>query len=67
MSSQRTIAAVASVSGVGLHAGERCTVTFRPAPPDSGITFVRVDLAGAPAIHSHPTASASASGAPPWR
>jgi UDP-3-O-[3-hydroxymyristoyl] N-acetylglucosamine deacetylase/3-hydroxyacyl-[acyl-carrier-protein] dehydratase len=54
MSSQRTIAAVASVSGVGLHAGERCTVTFRPAPPDSGITFVRVDLAGAPAIHSHP-------------
>ncbi len=54
MSSQRTIATVAAVTGIGLHSGERCTVTFRPAPPDSGITFVRIDLAGLPAIRSHP-------------
>ena len=52
--SQRTIAAVASVEGIGLHSGEPCRVTFRPAPPDAGISFVRVDLAGAPAIRSHP-------------
>ena len=54
MSAQRTIAHVASVSGVGLHSGERCTVTFKPAPADSGITFVRVDLPNQPAIPSHP-------------
>jgi UDP-3-O-[3-hydroxymyristoyl] N-acetylglucosamine deacetylase / 3-hydroxyacyl-[acyl-carrier-protein] dehydratase len=54
MSSQRTIATIASVSGIGLHSGAPCTVTFRPAPADSGITFVRVDLAGMPSIHSHP-------------
>ena len=54
MSSQRTIATIASVTGIGLHSGERCTLTFRPAPADSGITFVRVDLPGMPAIKSHP-------------
>lgn len=54
MSAQRTIATVASVTGIGLHSGAPCTVTFRPAPADSGITFVRVDLPGQPAIPSHP-------------
>ena len=54
MSAQSTIANVASVTGIGLHSGAPCTVTFRPAPADSGITFVRVDLPGQPAIPSHP-------------
>ncbi len=54
MNVQRTIAADVSVTGVGLHSGESCTVTFRPAPPDSGIVFVRVDLPGEPVIPSHP-------------
>lgn len=54
MSVQRTVSREASVTGVGLHSGERCTVTFKPAPADSGITFVRVDLPGLPAIPSHP-------------
>ena len=31
--------------GVGLHGGQRTELTFRPAPPDSGIVFRRVDLA----------------------
>ena len=54
MSGQRTIAQPATVEGIGLHSGERCRVTFRPAAADSGITFVRTDLPGAPAIVSHP-------------
>jgi len=41
---QRTIAEPASYSGVGLHTGSLTTVTFKPAPPDSGIVFVRTDL-----------------------
>ena len=51
---QRTIASTASVTGIGLHSGATCTLTFRPAAIDAGIVFVRVDLAGAPAIRSHP-------------
>jgi len=54
MNVQRTIAVDVSTSGIGLHSGENCTVTFRPAPPDSGIVFVRTDLPDAPSIPSHP-------------
>jgi UDP-3-O-[3-hydroxymyristoyl] N-acetylglucosamine deacetylase len=31
--------------GVGLHSGQRVELTLRPAPPDTGIVFRRVDLA----------------------
>ena len=54
MSRQRTLAADTSLLGVGLHSGESCTVTFRPAPPGTGRMFVRTDLAGRPTIPSHP-------------
>ena len=47
---QRTIAEPASYSGVGLHTGSLTTVTFKPAPPDSGIVFVRTDLDDRPVI-----------------
>jgi len=30
--------------GVGLHSGQRVELTLRPAPPDSGIVFRRIDL-----------------------
>jgi UDP-3-O-acyl N-acetylglucosamine deacetylase len=40
---QRSLAESVSVSGVGLIAGARVTVTFRPAPADSGIVFHRID------------------------
>jgi UDP-3-O-[3-hydroxymyristoyl] N-acetylglucosamine deacetylase len=30
--------------GVGLHSGQRVELTLRPAPPDTGIIFRRVDL-----------------------
>jgi UDP-3-O-acyl-N-acetylglucosamine deacetylase len=43
---QRTIKSEGSLEGVGLFAGEPATVTFRPAPEDAGIVFVRTDVAG---------------------
>ena len=55
MSAQRTIAKAATVTGIGLHSGETCNVTFKPAPPDTGMVFVRVDLPGKPSITSHPS------------
>jgi UDP-3-O-[3-hydroxymyristoyl] N-acetylglucosamine deacetylase/3-hydroxyacyl-[acyl-carrier-protein] dehydratase len=47
---QQTINGPASFSGVGLHSGNRVTMTFLPAPPNSGIRFRRVDLEGKPEI-----------------
>ncbi|MHB1687207.1 MAG: bifunctional UDP-3-O-[3-hydroxymyristoyl] N-acetylglucosamine deacetylase/3-hydroxyacyl-ACP dehydratase [Ignavibacteriaceae bacterium] len=47
---QRTIAKPVSMSGTGLHTGTSCTMTFKPAPENYGIKFVRVDLGGAPEI-----------------
>lgn len=50
MEKQRTIAKDVSYSGIGLHTGNHTTLTFKPAPPNSGVTFYRVDLPGRPAI-----------------
>lgn len=47
---QRTIAKSVSMSGVGLHTGTECTMTFKPAAENTGIRFVRVDLGGNPEI-----------------
>jgi UDP-3-O-[3-hydroxymyristoyl] N-acetylglucosamine deacetylase / 3-hydroxyacyl-[acyl-carrier-protein] dehydratase len=47
---QRTIAKPVSMSGVGLHTGTSCTMTFKPAPENYGIKFVRIDLGGKPEI-----------------
>lgn len=47
---QRTIANPVSMSGIGLHTGTECTMTFKPAAENSGIRFVRVDLGGNPEI-----------------
>jgi UDP-3-O-[3-hydroxymyristoyl] N-acetylglucosamine deacetylase/3-hydroxyacyl-[acyl-carrier-protein] dehydratase len=52
--SQRTIAKPIAFEGVGLHTGLPCRVEFRPAPPDSGIRFIRLDLPGAPEIPVSP-------------
>jgi UDP-3-O-[3-hydroxymyristoyl] N-acetylglucosamine deacetylase / 3-hydroxyacyl-[acyl-carrier-protein] dehydratase len=51
---QRTIARETSFVGVGLHTGERGTVTFKPAPDHHGIRFVRADLPGRPVIEVRP-------------
>jgi len=50
MAKQRTIARPVSFSGRGLHSGNESTVTFRPAPADTGVTFYRTDLPGRLAI-----------------
>ena len=50
MSKQKTIGKPVSFSGIGLHTGSLTTVTFKPAPENSGITFFRVDLKGSPPI-----------------
>ena len=55
MSAQRTIASEARLSGIGLHSGEPCSLVLKPAPPDSGLVFVRVDLPGRPSIRAHPS------------
>ncbi|GAB2701809.1 bifunctional UDP-3-O-[3-hydroxymyristoyl] N-acetylglucosamine deacetylase/3-hydroxyacyl-ACP dehydratase [Mucilaginibacter koreensis] len=47
---QRTIKAPVSVSGTGLHTGERVTMTFNPAPENHGFKFRRIDLEGQPII-----------------
>ncbi|MGE5498072.1 MAG: UDP-3-O-acyl-N-acetylglucosamine deacetylase, partial [Syntrophothermus sp.] len=47
---QRTIASEVSLSGVGLHTGTSCTMTFKPAGENHGIKFVRTDLGGNPEI-----------------
>lgn len=44
MLKQRTIKAVTKASGVGLHTGRKVAMTLRPAQPDAGIVFRRVDL-----------------------
>jgi UDP-3-O-[3-hydroxymyristoyl] N-acetylglucosamine deacetylase len=45
MLKQRTLKSLVRASGVGLHTGKKVRITLRPAPPDSGIVFHRVDLA----------------------
>jgi len=47
---QRTIGSEVTFSGVGLHGGEHATLVFKPAPANSGIKFVRTDLADRPQI-----------------
>ena len=44
MIKQRTIRDTVSTTGVGLHCGTRVTLTLRPAGPDHGIVFRRVDI-----------------------
>ncbi len=44
MMRQRTLKARVQTTGVGLHSGQRVEITLRPAAPDTGIVFRRVDL-----------------------
>ncbi|MEC5386062.1 UDP-3-O-acyl-N-acetylglucosamine deacetylase [Uliginosibacterium sp. H3] len=41
---QRTLKTIVKATGVGLHSGTRVEMTLRPAAPDTGIAFRRVDL-----------------------
>lgn len=44
MLKQRTVKQLVKTIGIGLHSGTRVDLTLRPAPPDTGIVFRRVDL-----------------------
>lgn len=44
MKLQKTIKNECRISGKGLFAGKDAQVTFKPAPPDSGVVFVRTDV-----------------------
>jgi len=41
---QRTLRSLTRAVGVGLHSGQRVELILRPAPPDTGIVFRRIDL-----------------------
>lgn len=44
MVKQRTLKSSVSVTGVGLHSGEKVTLGLRPAPANTGIVFRRIDV-----------------------
>jgi len=47
---QHTIADSVTLTGFGFWTGKDVSIQFRPAPPNSGIVFVRSDLFGLPRI-----------------
>ena len=49
---QKTVGKAATLSGIGLHAGDRATLTVKPAAEGSGICFVRVDRPGRPQVRA---------------
>ena len=49
---QKTIKNEVTLSGVGLHTGNKVTMTFKPAPINTGYAFVRIDLEGSPIIEA---------------
>jgi len=49
---QKTIKKAVVIAGVGLHTGNKVTMTFKPAPINNGHVFVRVDLKGEPVIEA---------------
>ncbi|WP_456461898.1 bifunctional UDP-3-O-[3-hydroxymyristoyl] N-acetylglucosamine deacetylase/3-hydroxyacyl-ACP dehydratase [Lutibacter sp.] len=51
-SKQKTIKNEVTLTGVGLHTGNKVTLTFKPAPVNHGYAFVRIDLEGEPIIEA---------------
>ena len=49
---QKTIQNEITLNGVGLHTGNKVSMTFKPAPINNGFTFVRVDLEGTPTVEA---------------
>ena len=41
---QRTLKSLTRVTGVGLHTGQKIQMVLRPAQPDTGVVFRRIDL-----------------------
>ena len=49
---QKTLKDDVSIQGVGLHTGNKVTLTFKTAPENSGFAFKRIDLEGSPIIEA---------------
>jgi UDP-3-O-[3-hydroxymyristoyl] N-acetylglucosamine deacetylase/3-hydroxyacyl-[acyl-carrier-protein] dehydratase len=49
---QKTIKKEITLSGVGIHTGNKVTMTFKPAPINHGYAFSRIDLEGKPVIEA---------------
>ncbi|MCP4883006.1 MAG: bifunctional UDP-3-O-[3-hydroxymyristoyl] N-acetylglucosamine deacetylase/3-hydroxyacyl-ACP dehydratase [Flavobacteriales bacterium] len=49
---QKTIKNEVSLEGIGLHTGNKVSLTFKPAEVNTGFTFIRTDLEGQPAIEA---------------
>lgn len=52
MAKQKTIKSEFSIVGVGLHTGEKVTLTVKPAAVNHGFKFKRVDIEGQPIINA---------------
>jgi len=52
---QRSLKSAVHATGVGLHTGHKVYLTLRPAAPDTGIVFRRVDLPEPLEIRAHAT------------
>jgi UDP-3-O-acyl-N-acetylglucosamine deacetylase len=50
MSPQRTIQESQKCEGLGVRYGKLITLGIHPAPPDTGVVFIRTDLEGKPHI-----------------
>jgi len=50
LKNQRTIKKSVSISGIGLHTSNQSTLTFKPAPENTGIRFKRTDINDCPEI-----------------
>lgn len=52
MQFQMTLSEEVSYAGLGLHSGREVHITLKPAPADTGLVFVRMDLPGLPEIRA---------------
>jgi len=50
---QKTIKKTCTLSGKGIHTGNKSIVSFHPAAPNSGIRFIRTDIDSHPVIKAH--------------
>ena len=51
MIKQRTIKEQVTVEGIGLQTGKKVRIVLKPSPADSGINFIRTDLANKPLLN----------------
>ncbi len=50
---RQTLKSTIACAGIGLHSGKRVSMTLNPAAANSGVVFIRSDLAGAPRMTAH--------------